>query len=400
MLFLGFFLPTNSTFYLPVGPVLFSVRELAFMALPIINILCRPVGHTFKATGKLRVVILLFLLSVGITELILKTVVYDQSFLYGFKSLRVGFPLFSTLLLFYQGIKPDIYKVWRILLWAISISVVLSIISVFVWLPIYYNIESGEDVLRASNGRIFNANSSFGIIAIYLLFRNRTKWYSQGRLFKITMLLAIVSLIISFNRTYLALMAVEFLFLAWSDFSRGKFVRVMAIVAVSLSAVFVTYSTISEIRRQVDKRIISVISSDGSIYESTIRNNRDVIYEGIVHRVLEGYWVFGLPYDVGIFHKTPRGGKDLSFSSTDTSLINILLRYGMISFLLFISIIAALVRKKYGMTFLIVLFVLASLNIDSLMAHNTIFFIIITLIVFQSSYFRFGSKTISEYVCN
>jgi len=39
-LFVGFFLPTNSNFYIPLSGVLLKINELAFLLLPFINILC------------------------------------------------------------------------------------------------------------------------------------------------------------------------------------------------------------------------------------------------------------------------------------------------------------------------------------------------------------------------
>ena len=40
ILFIGFFLPTNSNFYLPLPGVLLSINEFAFILLPIINLFC------------------------------------------------------------------------------------------------------------------------------------------------------------------------------------------------------------------------------------------------------------------------------------------------------------------------------------------------------------------------
>lgn len=380
VLFLGFFLPTNSSFYVPVGPVLFSVRELAFLALPIINYLSKPTGETVRAKGNLRLSILFFLIVVLFTEMGLKLMVYSQPLLDGFKSMRIGFPLFSSLLLYYQGLRPNIRIVWRTLLWAIVASVVLSLLSVIVWLPIYYNIETGEDVLQATKGRVFNANSAFGIIGLYLLFRNRDKWYNKGKLVRGAMILSVVALIISFNRTYLILLLLEFLFLSWSDFSRGKFVRVISIMLLSAIMIIVAYAKIPVVQRQVDKRILDVIYQRTSVVESAITNNRDVIYTSVSQRFAEGHWLFGLPHEKAIFSMT-KNESLYRASKTDISLVNIILRYGFLSLLVFLIFLFLFNTRFKQFRLITLLFVAASLNVDSLLNHNSIYFLVILAIV-------------------
>lgn len=380
LLFVGFFLPTNSTFYLPVGPLLLSLRELSLLLLPVVNLLSRPMGDSLRAHGKIRIFILLFLIFAISSEFVLKTLAYNQTFIDGFKSFRVGVPLFSSLLLFYQGLRPNPRKVWNVLLSAIGISVLLSLLSIVMPLPIYYNLEAGESALDSAHGRVLNSNAPFGIIGLYLLFRNKNAWYNKGKWKRAVMWLSIIALVLTFNRTYLSILVLGFVILAWKDFSQGRLVRVIGLSMVLATTCVVMYSSIPIIKRQVDVRILSILYQESSLYKATIQNNRDMIYEGIFSRIKEGYWVFGLPYEKEIFSKSlASGGKKMSM--TDTSMVNILLRYGFVSLIFFVSLMLTLYKRHTGVGLVLLLYLLASLNIDSLVSHNSIFFFIIFFII-------------------
>ncbi|GAB3224318.1 hypothetical protein GCM10027454_19890 [Algoriphagus aestuariicola] len=249
----------------------------------------------------------------------------------------------------------------------------------FVDLPIYYNLED-EDILEMSNGRIVNSNASFGIIGLCLLFSSRDAWYNRGVLVRYVSILSIISLLLTFNRTYLALFVLLFVYLSYITFSRKFFLKTVFIPILFLGLTFILYTNIDTIQRQIDRRILSIIFQETSLVESTIESNRDEIYIGILEKIEKGYWIIGLPYDVPIFVRSARFGKEsVLLSTTDTSFANILLRFGVVSLLLYLLILARFVKidraKAFSIVFII--YLLASLNVDSLMAQNSILFLVL-----------------------
>ena len=375
LLFIGFFLPTNNNFYIPLPGVLLKVNELAFLLLPIVNVLCVSKGSVRFIDKKLSNRIIIFIGIILFTEFVVKRLYFGQGFGDAFKTIRMGMPLFSSLVLILQGIRVDIKVVWKVLLVAISSSVILSLISLIIPLPIYYDLESGADLLKENQGRVMNSNASFGVIGLYLLFENKDKWYNQGRLVRITAILSLIALVIGFNRTYLAILTLEGCYLVYKNFSVKQIVRGIFIAGMFFGVGLYAYFNNTIIQRQIDKRILSIVFQETTIAESTISDNRDGIYANIEERLEEGYWVIGLPYKVAIFEGySPKKGR-YKATKTDISLINLLLRYGILPLIIFIFIIW---RLRYH-TFRLALFLyaLASLNIDSLYGHNSIFFIII-----------------------
>ena len=80
MIFIGFFLPTNSEFYVPLPGVLLSINELALILLPIINLFCYSQNNVRIKNPRLKRNIILLILVVVFTEVIVKSLVYGQSF--------------------------------------------------------------------------------------------------------------------------------------------------------------------------------------------------------------------------------------------------------------------------------------------------------------------------------
>ena len=54
-------------------------------------------------------------------------------------------------------------------------------------------------------------------------------------------------------------------------------------------------------RRQIDNRVFSIVAGEESIAESTIEDNREVIYTAVREKLESGYFVVGLPYKIPIF---------------------------------------------------------------------------------------------------
>ena len=164
-------------------------------------------------------------LIVVFTEVVVKNFVYGQSFGEAFKTIRIGLPLFSSLILIAQGIRANIVIVWKTLLVAISASTIISVLSLVIDLPIYQDLESGADVLQETSGRLGNSNFYFGLIGMYLLIHDNDHWYSKGKLVKITAILSVFSLILSFNRTLLALLFLETIYLLRVKFNVKKILK-------------------------------------------------------------------------------------------------------------------------------------------------------------------------------
>jgi hypothetical protein len=333
---------------------------------------------------------------------VFKMIAYNESVVGAFKSLRIGLPLFSSLVLVYQGIRANIKIVWRTLLWAILISIILSIISIFVYLPIYYNLDNNTNILVQQAGRLINSNASFGIIGLYLLFKDKEKWYNQGKLPFYTSIASIISLILAFNRTYLVLLFVLFVYLAFSTFNWKKAFRLVITPILILGIFALVYQYSEPIRQQVDLRILSIVKGSTTLEESAIENNRDIIYEGIENRIKEGYWIFGLPYEKGVFEKyVPLQGRFV-MSQTDTSIINVLLINGLLSLFFLIIILIKLFKIQYIPRALLFVFILASLNIDSLYSHNSILFLFMFGMLYKAriqKYSRLQTQTlkVTEY---
>lgn len=390
MLFIGFFLPTNNDFYLPIGPLLLSLSELAFIALPVLNVLSKPEGKVLRVNSKIELFALLLISVIILSDLVFKVIIYGQGLGEGVRSLRMGLPLLSSILLLFQGLRPSIEKIWSVMMAAIGGSIIISFCSLFLPIPLYYGVQSSADILAETQGRLVNSNASFGVIGLYILFRRNRSWYATRRWFRLVMVFSGISLIATFNRTYLALLAIELIFLLRGSFTLTLIYRFLIINALIGVTFIGLYRYFPIIERQVDRRIISIVTQETSIYQSTIESNRDKIYNGIISRINEGYWMFGLPFDKNIFVKKSRSGiKAMKF--TDTSLANMLLRYGILSFIFYLLLLRGIYNDKYGVRFVLIIYLIASLNIDSLLSHNSVFFLVI---------FMFLNTSVSKNVVN
>lgn len=380
VLFLGFFLPNNSNYYISLPGIQLEVREFAFLLLPMINLFCWSNSRVRLSDRRLRMLIGWFLFITFTTELF-KHLYFEGAIGDAFKTIRIGLPLFSSLMLILSGIRADIEKVWRTLLWAILVSAILTLGSSIISLPIYSSLE-GENILEASHGRLVNSNASFGIIGIYLLYADKYRWFNRGWLPKSTSMLGIVILILSFNRTYLALLVIALFYLSFTQFSIRKASRIVAIPILAIGLFWLSYSNSEQIQKQVDKRIFDIVIGSSDLVESVYENNREIIFQGVAERIEESYWVFGLVFDKPIFYWSRKTGPD-AMTTTDTSIVNILLRYGVLPLTLFCLIVIRFFRISQDglLPFSLLFFVIASFNLDTLMRHNSIFFIAIVFML-------------------
>jgi hypothetical protein len=376
ILFLGFALPNNSSFYISLIGAEIQIREIAFAIIPFINLFCNSNKRIKISDKKIQYLIILFITTVLITE-ILKHMYYGGGLGSVFNTIRIGLPLFSSLVILYFGIRANIEKVWQTLLLAISASAILSIISPFVNLPIYQYLYSDNNT-QIFTGRFGNSNASFGIIGIYLIYRDKERWFNVGYLVTTTTYLSIISLILTFNRTYLALIVISIVYLSFSELTLKKFFNYVSLPIIAFIFIYISYTTFDVVERQVDRRILSIIYGQDDLVENIYHNNRDQIYFGVSDTIKEGHWMIGLPIDIPIFYWYRSSGIQ-PMSTTDTSIINILLRYGVTPLIILVIIFVKLyIRATPGIyRFSFIIYLLASLNIDSLMRHNSILFLII-----------------------
>jgi len=385
ILFIGFFLPTNSKFYIPLPGVQLSINEFAFLVLPMINLFCYSQYNSIFKNTRLKRKIVFLILVVVFTEVIAKKFMYGQSFGEAFKSIRIGLPLFSCLILIVQGIRADIRIVWKTLLVAISASVIISVLSLVIDLPIYHDLDSGADILKERSGRLGNSNFQFGLIGMYLLIQDKNNWYSRGKLVKITAILSVFALILSFNRTLLALLFLETIYLLWNKFNLKKILKISFYSILVLLIFFGAYSNNQSMRNQIDRRIFSIIEGQESIAENTIEGNREVIYTAVQDKLASGYYVIGLPYKTPIFTWAARWSfeDERHMAATDTSFVTILLRYGFIPLLLTLIIFKQLYTHSNNLLFktILILLLIASLNLDTLLHQNSILFLVIIFLI-------------------
>lgn len=382
IVFFGFVLPSNSEFYFSLLGVEFEIRELAFIFLPLVNLFCWSENRVFIKDSRLRLLVFCFVAIVVITEFS-KHLYLNQGLGNSVKTIRIGLPLISSLLLLYSGIRADIKKVWRALLLAISISALLTLLTPFVYLPIYPLIEGGN-VLERMQGRLMNANTAFVFISITLLYGNSDTWFTKDWLSGFTSFMCILILILSFNRTFLGIFILVIIYLTFSHLTYYRILKFFSVGVLLFGIVLGSYKSSEIIQSQVDRRILALLYGTKLLKTDVIKNNRDVIFEGVSERIREGYWVFGLSYDRPIFTRnrqlsTFTDFQSLHMSLTDTTCINVLLRYGVIPFSLLSLIMIRLVKTSRSRSFRLVFFMLivASINIDTLLKQNSIFFLVI-----------------------
>lgn len=391
ILFVTFCLPNNSWFAI-AGPL--NIREIGFILLPVINIFCSSQFQTKKAPLSIKRLIFSIFILMFITEFI-KSVFIDHNISNLIKSFRICLPLLSTLIIVYSGFKADFNKIIKVFFLAIIISILLSILGYVFNLQFLINMKNpfANDLIELTGGRILNDNAAFGMIGLLILFKFKDKNHPNYRVIKIVCFFSILALILSFNRTYLILLLVEVIYLSFVSFSVIKVMKIMSTVLISSIFFYLMYLNFNIIKNQIDQRIIMPYTGKVTINQAVVENNRDIIYHQIANRISEGYWLFGLPFSKPIWVFNDGNSSSSEKSITDISFVNILLRYGIgivvLYLILLISYYKRLKKIKYIRSLFLVVFplyLIASLNIDSLMFHNSVFF------MFLFSYLYFNKR--------
>jgi len=355
--------------------VSFQFREIAYLTLPFINIFCSS-NRSFKNNDALFKTLWLFFFTILLITEVIKTFYYGDPLVNAFNTIRISLPFLSTMLLLSMGIKANIKVTWLVLNLAILVSAIITILSPFFNFSFLFDTSMYENVLEVLEGRLINDNASFGILGIYILSIKKKVWFNTF-LFKIIAIFSIVILLLTFTRTYLALMVLAFIYCNFRGlFSLNGLKKIITYFIFMLSIVIIAYNSFELIKNQLDYRILSIINNEVSLSESVYEDVREIIFKGVVEKLSNGYWIFGLPLSIPIFY-WPRFDGLEGMANTDTTFINVLLRFGLIPLILFLLIIFRLKTisiNKQVYKYLLVFYGLASLNMDALMIHNSIFF--------------------------
>lgn len=374
ILFLALFLPSNDVYV--IKSIGITLKSLLFIFLAIINLFGNK-NSQFNISKKIKILSVVFISITFFTEIFIKPVYYLETMSNGFKSFYIGMPLFLGLSLLIFNLRINIKMIWNTLCIAVLVSILLSVLSLFIYIPIYqedgYLSNFSESI---KEGRLMNANASFGFIGFIILMKYQDRWFCSKLFYKIVYGLSICALIFTFNRTFLGFLIFGYIYLFIKDFSTKNLTRNLTVALFLILALVLVYNMNEYVKDQFDNRILYLFDSSVKSNDRLFENNRDMIYDGILKNIEEGYWIIGLPWSKPMFfmHFLNQGSQ-----YTDTSLANILLRFGVFPLIIFIIILKNIYKTSRSLLFRfpMVIFVLASFNIDSLYRHNTIFFIII-----------------------
>ena len=89
ILFFGFFLPSNSFLYINIFGILFPIKEIALVLLPLINYLCISKNAVRINDRKIKILILLFTFIVIFTEFS-KIIIFNESLFNTIKAIRLA----------------------------------------------------------------------------------------------------------------------------------------------------------------------------------------------------------------------------------------------------------------------------------------------------------------------
>lgn len=391
--FISFYSPVNSASFFGFSSVLISSSEIAFVLLPLINLSIKKNKLTDVNIKYVKEIGIAFICYVVAIEFI-KEIMIEGSIGDFFKSLRLSLPLLSAITILITGLRVDIKKFWFILLITIFVSNLLSIFAFLFEITRFLPPE--ESYTRF--GRMFNSNSGFGLIALYLIFESKKVWYNKGWFVFVVVITSFVGLLLSGNRTMIIVAILLSLFIGINKYSVKTVLRSSFFLLLAVYAFYLLYSNNQYIERQMNRRVLPLISGDVSVLEDAYFGSREIILEDTKKKLENGSWMVGLPYSKEIFEygndiyqKSGRG----KMKMTDTSLINILLRYGVLALLLFLLFFFFLYRgnylkenKSYIFLYTFPFYFLAAFNIDELVQHNSILFIIISLYLVKSESFK------------
>lgn len=391
--FISFYSPVNSASFFGITSVMISSSEVAFILLPLINLSIRnknKIEVNFKYVREIGIAFIAYVVAIEfVKEIMIEGSVGDFA-----KSIRLSLPLLSAMSIFITGLRVDIKKFWFVLLITVVISNLLSVIAFLFEISRFLPPEESY----TSFGRMYNSNAGFGLIALYLVFESKKVWYNKSWFVFIVSLTSVVGLLLTGNRTMILVAILLSLVISFKKYSFKTLLRGSFFLFVAIYAFYLLYSNNSYIERQINRRVLSLTSGDVSILEDAYYGSREIILQDTKKNIENGAWIIGLPYQKEIFEY----GKDIYLKSgrgkmkmTDTSLINITLRYGIVALILFLLFFFFLYRgnylkenKSYIFLYTFPFYFLAAFNLDELVQHNSILFIIISLYLLKTENFH------------
>lgn len=398
LLALAFLPPDYRLLYFPaLGGVILSAREVCLLILPVVYYFFYPNRSIHVIGVDLRKLIFVFFGIIVLAE-VLKMGFYRQSVFDIAKNIRTGIPLFSGLLIIVQGVKMNPKSCIGMFLGILAISLLLTPLMFLLGIePGYRDLGHGEiDLELVRQGRFYNQNFGFAFIGVVALLISGN-WKQTGRTDRTiycfllaASAFAVLVAVLTFNRTYLAGISLVSLFCTIRYFRASLVLKVVLVALLGIGPSVLLYKSNDEVQRQVDKRILDVVEDPELFLESVYYDNRDVLYSYYLDR-LQQYWMVGLPGYLPVWVSSVGTN-----SKSDISLYNIWIRYGVCSFIIFMIISGKMFfefRRRLarpeddnlgsGVLRAVVIslpfYFLAGLNIDALVSHNSIFFILFLL---------------------
>jgi len=409
LIWLAFLLPVTawSAFPFIIGHT--NLSELAIIAMPFVYSLYPRNNEIWSSAthSHLRKAILLFFTSVILVN-------FSQYFFYGgrlseyFLANRPLIPLFASLALIYFGPRINTKLLVINLCLCLFFSFIISLAFFFLEIgfkPFFYTELDEEAFEIVRQGRLYNVNGAFSFLALgisYGIIKHKEqinpKWLRYVIL--LCALFSIFVAVLAFNRTFLAIAILFFIYLIIRHFNlqTNTFLMLVAILSISLS--YYAYSSDFEVRSQVDRRIFIPLESREALLSSVYYNNRDVLYMDYLDAAKK-YSYIGVPPN-DILSERIIAGRSVSVNVSDVSLITVLFRFGTLSLIIYLFVFVCYYRYVKNMfltntnglsntlcfSILVVLpfMFMASFNIDILARHYSVLFIaLLTLAITKHS---------------
>lgn len=281
-------------------------------------------------------------------DIVIKSL-YTNNFIYFFAyEVRYCLPLIVSIFLFVFKSRIDIKEFFFFIFLLTGISFLTSYLFYLYGYSYESKLANGDvaSISTFASGRIVNDNVWISLVYMYYLFYPSGYSKNKNFIIKVIALLSILLAVLSFNRTIIFLLLLEFVFYLFM--SRLKWSSKLLIMLSSIAFLYgiVVFVQSDElVYNQVNSRILSIVNGtkDSS---SMWKGNRDFMINGALDAFKDNIF-FGSPMDVEFFTYVD-GGKGYR---TDVSLINILARFGITGltiFILFLNCVYSIIGKQFN----------------------------------------------------
>jgi hypothetical protein len=398
LLFAAFCLPFKEISYFAVGFAIVDLSEVCFIFLPIVYWFYPRTGiHPLgEASQKWALAALVSIFCFGI----LRFLFYNESLIGLLKDYRSVLPLISGLVIFVGGVRIQLLSTLKILLLALLLSYSTALI--LGWLDFGEYFRQFDDSLveaeSISRGRLISDNapiSLLGLILVTLIGR-----YRLSRDFRIlvfsTFLIGGIALVLTFNRTLMVLLPMVLIVSVFGRNFTPQILRISGFLFLFFMVSYSVYLSNEEVRAQVEKRILVVSEGLDALLGVSYYENRELLYAQYVD-IIDAYWISGSPSYVPIsVSQDPNSASGYKFLRiTDISFVTLAVLFGVIPSLVyflfwvrvwFVSFRMLRVGIDPGfynhlfcslLVFAIPFYLLASLNVDLLVRHKSVFVLIL-----------------------